>query len=242
VFASLTLFLAAANARAALIAYEPFDYAAGEALVNQTNGFGFAEPWLPGGFNARISDVFKVTPGALEYHGLAMKGTNHLRVEAPLPGLTAIAGVGRLLATNLAAADGTFYLSFLHRPDGEEEYSAVVLGTGSGAELSVGKSGTVKQYHVSQRGGVNRIYSGVEPVVGKTVLLVVKMEFREGPERFTLYVNPTPGKPEPFTGAVKSDLDLETAESIFLYSRGAWSVDEIRLGTTWADVTPARQP
>jgi hypothetical protein len=40
---------------------------------------------------------------------------------------------------------------------------------------------------------------------------------------------------------VKEDLDLEEAEMIYLYSRGTWSVDEIRLGTTWADVTPAQK-
>ena len=47
------------------------------------------------------------------------------------------------------------------------------------------------------------------------------------------------GKPEPATGVVKDDLDLEFAEAITLYSRGAWSVDELRLGHTWEDVTPA---
>jgi len=67
------------------------------------------------------------------------------------------------------------------------------------------------------------------------------MEFKDGPDRFTLYLNPTPGKPEPATGAVKDDLDLEFAEQLFLYSRAAWSVDEIRLGTTWEAVTPARK-
>ena len=76
-------------------------------------------------------------------------------------------------------------------------------------------------------------------VVGKTVFIVVKMEFKDGPDRFTLYLNPTPGNPEPAASAVKDDLDLEFAEQLFLYSRAAWSVDEIRLGTTWEAVTPA---
>lgn len=74
------------------------------------------------------------------------------------------------------------------------------------------------------------------------MFLVVKMEFRDGPDQFTLFVNPTPGQPEPPTKSVKDDLDLESAEMIYLYSRGTWSVDEIRIGTTWADVTPAQKP
>jgi hypothetical protein len=246
----LTLFLlrqspdiapTAAPATATLLVYEPFDYPAGAALVGQTNGAGFAGPWEPGGFNAQLSDVFNMETDALAYPNLATRGANHLSVASPPTGVPAIAGVGRLLRTNLATPGATYYLSFLHRPDGEEEYASVVLGTGQGNELSVGKSGSVKQYHISQRGGMGRVYSGVEPVVGKTVFIVVKMEFKDGPDRFTLYLNPTPGNPEPATGAVKDDLDLEFAEQLFLYSRAAWSVDEIRLGTTWEAVTPARK-
>ena len=67
------------------------------------------------------------------------------------------------------------------------------------------------------------------------------MEFGEGPDRFTLYVDATPGKAEPANGVRKEDLDLPYADMIFLYSRAAWSVDEIRLGTTWADVTPPQK-
>src|SRR6185295_16709524 len=151
------------------------------------------------------------------YPGLATEGTNHLHIDA-VPG-EGISGLTRLLSTNLNTIGAKFYLSFLHRPDGEPEYSSVVLGSGESAELSVGKSGSVPQYHISQRGGVGRVYSGLEPVVGKTVFIVVKMEFKDGPDRFTLYLNPTPGKPEPATGAVKDDLDLEFADQLFLYSR-----------------------
>jgi hypothetical protein len=88
---------------------------------------------------------------------------------------------------------------------------------------------------------MNRVLSDVEPRVGTTSFLVVKMEIKEGPDRFTLYVNPVPGKPEPQNGFVKDDLDLEFADQLILYSRAACSVDEIRLGTAWADVTPPAQ-
>jgi hypothetical protein len=236
---ALILALAAAPAPAALIAYEPFDYPLDAQFVGGTNGFGFDEPWRPGGFNARLFKLAKMKPGALAYPGLATKGANHLQIDAVPDGIAGIHGVARLLSTNLALPGAKFYLSFLHRPEGDAEYSSVVLGTGENSELSIGKSGSVRQYHISQRGGVGRVFSGVEPVVGKVVFLVVKLEFKNGPDRFTLYANPAPGKPEPATGAVKDDFDLEFAEGITLYSRGAWSVDELRLGHTWEDVTPA---
>jgi hypothetical protein len=232
----------ATSARAALIAYEPFDYPADIPLVGQTNGIGFNSPWQPGGFNARLFDLFRTHSGKLEFPGLAMKGSNHVSGDAPPAGAPGIAGVGRLFSTNLATPGATFYLSFLHQPDAPDEYASVVIGTGDGKELSVGKSGSIREYHISQRGGIGRVMSGVEPVVGKAAFLVVKMEFKDGEDRFTLFVNPTPGKPEPASATVKEDFDLEYADMIFLYSRASWSVDEIRLGTTWADVTPASKP
>jgi hypothetical protein len=238
---ALVVVVTSGRAAAALIAYEPFDYPTHAPLVGQTNGIGFSSGWLPGGFNATLFDLFTMERGALPYPALATKGTNHVSGATPPDGTPGIAGVGRVFATNLAAGGATYYLSFLHRPDGEEEYASVVIGTGQGKELSIGKSGSMRQYHISQRGGTGRVLSGVEAVVGKTMFLVVKMEFREGPDRFTLYMNPTPGKPEPVSETVKEDLDLEQADMIFLYSRAAWSVDEIRLGTTWADVTPAQK-
>src|SRR2546421_6311550 len=89
-----------------------------------------------------------------------------------------------------------------------------------------------------QGGGIGRIAAGIGQRVGMTVFIVVKMEFRDGPDRFTMYINPTPGLPQPATGVVKEDLDLDRTNMIFLYSRGAWSLDELRIGTTWSDVTP----
>ncbi len=64
-------------------------------------------------------------------------------------------------------------------------------------------------------------------------------DFTAGLDTFTLYVNPTPGGTQPLSGAVKSDTDVGTISSLSLYSTGAFSVDEIRIGTTYADVVPS---
>lgn len=231
----------ARQATAELMAYEPFDYAAGTPLVGANGGFGFASPWAAGGFNAKLFELFRVSPGALEYPGLATKGNTHISTEAVPATLSrsGIAGLGRTLSTALGAGNRTCYLSFLHRPDGDEEYGSIVLGTGQGKELAIGKSASTGEYYISNRGGVGRILSGVPGEIGRTRLVVVKMEFQEGPDRFTLFLDPKPGQREPANGFLKEDLDLRLADRIFLYSRAAWSVDEIRLGTTWEDVTPA---
>jgi hypothetical protein len=234
------LAFAPSRAVAELIAYEPFDYATSTKLAGANGGFGFASAWAAGGFNARAFQMFTIAPGGLTYPGLATEGDSHVRVE--IPAGPAIAGLGRAWAKPLGREPGTFYLSFLHRPDGNEEYGSIVLGTGAGKELAVGKSAATGQYYISNRGGAGRALSGVPGEIGRTRLIVVKMEFQPGPDRFTLYVDPAAGKSEPANGVVKEDLDLPLVDKIFLYSRAAWSVDEIRLGTTWEDVTPAEAP
>jgi hypothetical protein len=144
-----------------------------------------------------------------------------------------------MVATNFGTTGTLLYLSYLCRVDAAGEFTSLIVGSGRGRELSIGKSGTANDYVIGQRGGIGRTASGLGPMLGRTVFIVVKMEFRKGPDRYTMYVNPIPGLPEPAKGIVKEDLDLEPTNMVILYSRGAWSVDELRIGTTWPDVTPA---
>jgi hypothetical protein len=80
------------------------------------------------------------------------------------------------------------------------------------------------------------VQSAVTPVVGETVLLVVRADLQPGTDVFTLYVNPDPCQPEPASGVVKSDLDLGDVSAIVIYSTGAFSLDELRLGSTFEAV------
>jgi len=59
-----------------------------------------------------------------------------------------------------------------------------------------------------------------------------------GNDVFTLYVDPSRG-PEPNSGAMKTDLDLGVVSRAGIYSTGGFAVDEIRIGTRYADVVPA---
>src|SRR4051812_44245040 len=144
----------------ALLAYEPFNYPAGIPLVGRTNGTGFSSGWEPGGYNSSLHRLFRTKSGTLRYPGLAVEGTTHVSAEAA-PG-QGIAGLGRLLATGLAVPNTTCYLSFLHRPDAEEEFASIVVGTGEGNELAIGKSASTGQYYIAHRGGAGRVLSGVQ--------------------------------------------------------------------------------
>jgi hypothetical protein len=231
------------SARADLIAYEGFNYPTGTNLNGQNGGSGFAGAWVPGGFNASIFNHLTIAPGSLAFDDLLTSG-NHASAGAT----NAIAGLTRHLAQPLGTPGTTAYLSFLLRPEGIlgqgafNGFFGVTLETQGGSEpqLFIGKpgAGDLNSYVLENRGGAGQVSSGAAAVVGETAVLVVKAEFLAGNDRFTLYVNPTPGGPEPASGTVKADANFGTITGLTLYSTGAYSIDELRVGNTFADVTP----
>jgi hypothetical protein len=218
------------------LAYEGFTL----TFPQYNTGSGFSAAWQPGGFNA-FAAGYGASERSLSFGGLE---TNGGRVVSPA--FQAINGALRNLAQPLGADNTTTYLSFLLRPEGTlnggilNGFFGVTVNGSLGNELFVGKPGgqATEEYVIEHRGGFGQVSSGVATVVGQTALLVVRADFLAGNDQFTLYVNPAPGAPEPTTGVVKSDLNLGSVTRIGIYSTGAFSVDEIRLGAAYADVTP----
>jgi len=215
-----------------LIAHEPFDYVADSGLINLDGGTGFSGPWTS------ISGTnYIIAGGSLTFSPLCVSGG---RMHSPV-GLRQMA---RPLAASFGADGSTRYFSFLLRPEGV--LNGGDLGGFHGLQvgnLFIGKpggagGGVLAPYVLEQVGGAGQVLSPIVPVIDETVLLVVKAEFVAGNDTFTLYVNPTPGLPEPAAGTVKSDLDLGTSDSLLIYSGGAFSLDELRVGETFESVTP----
>jgi hypothetical protein len=245
VLASFLVSCIAGTARADLLSYEPFGYSNfGGDLQGSAGGgsLGFASPWLPGGFNASISNNYDVAPGSLSFGALLTSGNRANSVST-----TAIAGLTRNLAAPIGTTGTTRYYSLLLRPEGIvgggafNGFFGLNLELAGEPELYVGKpgGGALSQYAIEDRGGGGQVPSPFPVVAGQTSLLVVKAEFLANNDRFTLYVNPLPGGPEPLAGTVKFNSNLGTVSGFTLYSSGAFSVDELRLGETFADVTPA---
>jgi hypothetical protein len=71
--------------------------------------------------------------------------------------------------------------------------------------------------------------------------LVLRGDYTSGSDSFRLYVNPTPGAPEPASADATMTYDIGTQNGLGINAGnlGAASFDEIRIGTTFADVTPA---
>ncbi|MEM7314270.1 MAG: hypothetical protein AAF497_14065 [Planctomycetota bacterium] len=72
--------------------------------------------------------------------------------------------------------------------------------------------------------------------------MVLKSEFENGADTFSLYVNPTPGGPEPVVADAVSFASVSNVLGLTLYSTGAFSSDEFRIGETFADVVPVPEP
>jgi len=230
------LMFASRPARASQIAYEGF----GPSFPIYANGgVGFSGPWAQGGFNAFASG-YTTNAVSLSYPSLR-PGTAGSVSGSAFP---AINGAIRNLEQPLG--DGTtVYMSFVLRPDGVlsdgifNGFFGVTLN-GISNDLFIGKpgGGALDQYVLETRGGIGQVPSGTSTNVGHAALLVLKAQFVSGNDIFTLYTNPNPGSTEPSSGTVKSDLDLGVVSKIGIYSSGAFTVDEIRIGTTYEDVVP----
>jgi hypothetical protein len=230
-------------ARAGQTAYEGFDL----TFPTFSTGTGFSGPWAIGGFNV-VAGGYTANPQSLSYSA-GEEGEGHLATSGgSISGgaFSAINGALRHLAAPLRADNTTAYISFLIKPTGTlnsgifNGFFGVTLNGSLGSDLFIGKpgAGVENEWVLETRGGGGQVASGVSTIIGKTVLLVVKAQFLAGKDTFTLYVDPKLGSPEPTTGVAKSDLDLGTVSMIGIYSSGAFSIDEIRLGTTYSDVTP----
>ena len=235
---SLAATMLTGTANAALIAYDGFAYPAGSSLVGQNGGLGFSDPWYQGGFNVTQS-VSALASGSLTYPSLATTGN-----QVTIPSSAVLNGLARDLSSPIPS--GTIYLSCLLTPEGVLDqgnalgFFGVTLH-GSLNEVFFGKANVngIDYYDVEQRGGGVRVPSADQPVIGKTEFLVLKAQlFTSGNDIFTLYADPTPGAAEPSSGAVKNDIGIGTLSNIYIYSSGAFNIDELRVGTTYADVTP----
>ena len=245
----LMLLYVVVPARADLIVYESFDYPGTDAngrglpivqLAGTGTGFVSGSKWNVGGRSA-FSSNWSTTTGSLAYPGLSVANNS---VEALAS--SAIQGAYRdTAAAFLRGPSSVNYLSFLIRwtdaAGALGGFGGIYIDGGvsdnADNKLFIGRSGVSPNWVIENVGGAGQVDSGAASVLDQTALLVLKMEGLEGNDRFTLFANPT-SSVEPLSGAVKTDLDVGTASRLVMYHTGGYQIDEIRIGTTFADVTP----
>ncbi len=254
VLAGLVMLVASVPlANGQIIAYESFSYAGGSNLNGLNGGIGWANAWSEPSFGTGNPDDLvpeTIQGGSLAFGSLASAGNRVVtggRYSYDI----------RNLGAALGAAGTTRYASFLIRRDtvgpdpvnNGPDYGGLVFGDEKNPNsLFVGKpgGGTVGNYALENGNGTGQVASSRPEALGTTALLVVRFDFTAANDTFRLYVNPTPGGPEPSTAdATKTDLNISSLVGVSISTGAAatWSIDEIRVGNTFADVVaPVPEP
>ena len=231
-------------ARAALMGSDSFSGTAGQTLAGMNGGTGFSDAWHAGNLGPDDSASYVEQSRSLDS---AIVPTSGGRV-ASLAQYSLGSGLTRDLATPMGTPGTTYYMSMLLRADGTLNEGAsggffgVLLNASTttpalSQDLFIGKTGS-GSFGLEDRGGTNSHLSTTTAAIGVTDLLVVKAQFNaSGADTFTLYVNPT--ATDMGTGVVKQDSYLGMVNSLSIYSTGAFSLDELRLGASLGDVIPA---
>ncbi|HXI85013.1 MAG TPA: hypothetical protein VNL17_13075 [Verrucomicrobiae bacterium] len=252
--------LASPSSRAALVTYDGFNYPTiGPFTIDgqPSNGTQASNGWdnvTWGQFFAGGAKSYVVTNGSLaDPSGLLYRYSNCV--------YTTGGSAGRYNTTpaNWATPGATYYFSILIKPANTpvttNYYGLLFLSnggnTGDGHNLFAGKNGSGLNWGLEYStnvisGNTTNLsfvdtYSGVPATANQTAFLVVRVDFNFGtPDVFSLYVNPTPGGPEPATpdAVLTNDIGTQNGVEMLTGNGGAAFFDEIRLGATFASVTP----
>jgi hypothetical protein len=228
------------SAQATLLFSDGFNYPSPGNLGGSINP-GNSVAWT-GGNNLTIAG------GNLTYSGLQDLGGNELSI------VNGSAGSG--INTFANTTSGSIYYSFLldctAAPTGNSYLTSLNPGTtppgGSGDALSVYIYSNATGYRLGIRtGGAAAVTTptGSPLLVGSTYLVVAQYDFTA--KLATLYLNSTPGGIQPV-----ADLSLAptTAPSAIAdvgfksqaTAGASYLLDNVLVGTTWADVTPVGVP
>jgi hypothetical protein len=241
------------TAQAELLVYEGFDYEAGANVVGQTGGDGWEDPWvLNAGTSSPTTDAASLESGLLQTAGGAASwtGSDRTRITRNTVDLSDYYDVG-----------DTLYASFLASNTGSYEYKYFFgdVGGGDGIGWSTSHwSGSQWTAHTGAGGGLDAdpndevettpVSSSVDAsdmnlfVMQFTVTAVASGEARTVDLNY--WINPeslggaAPAPDASFTGV---SVNLDADETYFSEDPGAF-LDEIRIGTTFADVTPIPEP
>jgi hypothetical protein len=248
-----TLVLGPSSSQAYLQTYDGFSYPSGApgSIDGLNGGLNWATSWgqLVGGATSAI-----LVNGSLSNPSATLYSySNHVYSAG------GFAGRFFSIPPNWALPGSTNYFSIVMRPENTPAtnhfYGLQIFSnggnTGDGHDLFIGKTGSnlnyALEYSTNTIVGVvtNTVFvdsfSTTAAVSNQPVLLVVRLIFNAGvPDDFALYVNPTPGGPEPAVpdATISDDIGTQNGLALNVGNGGIVSVDEIRLGATFASVTP----
>jgi hypothetical protein len=233
-----------APAQAVPFFFETFNYAPGAALKNQP---GWAEN---GGANDTVVDV--IAAGSLAYPGMTNAG-NSLRTGGKFS-FDSYVGANDNDPNSFIGGDGnTFWFGFLLKRtvagnggSTNPDYGGLLLGGNPNPvnNLFIGKpgAGATGNYVIEAGDGSNQHASTVAESIGNTAFLAVKITFHDaGMEDISLFANPSVLTPEgSLVASASGQLEMFAFNDFFISTgtNANWIFDDIRMGTTFADVAP----
>ena len=238
------------NVTGGLLLYEPFNYEVGDLLNGKTlNG---AQTWT---INGTGDDTF-IVQDSLSLPGLAASSAQSITNGG--------AGAAVRLALGAGVSSGTLYYSFPMRID---DLGTAFTSTTAFIASFVNQAANSQQARLAIRpadGGFNlgvtkvtaaeAVYAPTVFVNGEIIFIVMSYTFRPGSgtdDEVSLWINPDPaafgGANEPASPlrATLSGTDITSIDRFAFRQNTAGNTpavmvfDELRIGTTWASVTPS---
>ena len=214
-----------------LAAHESFAYDA-ERLAGSDGGMGWAGPWKdsPGRLTPGVS-LWNEAGDTIAASGGYYSSTNdNWRAT-------------RKLAAPVGDRPGTTWVSFFIRNDTgskKETYGFLGLVDKDGKGVKFGQGHWGATWSLMEPGDAKTTTSSNNKR-SQFVVLRVDVADGEGADAVRAYVNPRPGTPPTDPAALKTGIDLPTLDTVILQSGTSgtpFSYDEIRIGATYASVTP----
>lgn len=233
----------ALSASASILFQDGFDYPTGGLAGNVNPGSG--DTWGVG--NANIS----VSSGNLTYPGLSDLGGNQLSIVNGSAGTVTNGFIG-----GASVSSGSIYYSFLldctQLPPGNSYLTSLNPGAnppnGSGDTLTIYISTATGGFRFGVRSLASSTVStpsGSPYLTDTTYFVVAQYDFSAGVA--SLYINPTPGDPQPAATVSATSVNAATTiDNVGFKSQsttgGSYLIDNLMIGTTWADVTAQAVP
>ncbi len=217
------------TAQATLLAQDQFSYATNNTVVGQGSDSG----WSAAGQKWTGVTTAIIETGDMTYSNLSVSGDS-VEVQGNNQ------GVSRTLGVTNSTAGQTLWLSALMQVDQSvgNSYAGVSLFSGATEKFFFGQRNVDTKWGI-ERYGLGGVDSTITTVSNVTGFLVVKLDGIAGV--VSLYVNPsTLGGSAPVTASASMTFTNFSFDTFRIQSGGTekLDVDELRLGTTYASVTP----
>ena len=243
-FFFILLILSMGSVKGQLLLHEPFNYTPDPVLGLWTQS---TQAWL----RLNTGDSVLVDAGNLSFTGLASSTGNKVKFD----------GSGAdYYTTFVSQTSGTVYSSFILNVSAlgglttTGGYCTGFIDAGTtttfGATVWLRLSATAGKYNIgiatrTTAAAVSWLPGDYDPGTSYFIVRAYEMITGAGNDVGKIWINPTPGAAEPAANATAAvGTDLASVQKVFLRQDNATNtpfveVDEIRVGTTWASVTPS---